>query len=140
MKRALSAAVGASIIAAAAITFTVFSQDSDAEKSRIFLSGYGWETKLKPYSSEKVKIPNEFDEVYKNYNIIQKDAGLDLEPYRGMSGTRYTFIVTNYPYDTGETVYANIICIKGEPIAGDIMTVSIHGFMHSLKMPEQPTT
>ena len=132
MKRIFSAAICAVIIGAAAITFTVFSQESDSEKSRIFLAGYGWETAQEQVSSEKINIPAEFDEVYKSYNIIQFEAGLDLEPYRGMSGVRYTFIVTNYPYDTGETVYANIICIHGEPVAGDIMTVSIHGFMHSL--------
>lgn len=135
MNRALSAALSTALIGAAVLTFTVFSQDSDIEKSLVFLRGYGWEAEDKPYSSEKVNIPTEFDEVYKNYNIIQNDAGLDLEPYRGMSGVRYTFIITNYPYDTGETVYADIICISGEPVAGDIMTVSIHGFMHSLKMP-----
>lgn len=132
MKHSLSAMLGAVIIGMTIFTFTVFSQDSDIEKSRAFLSSYGWETEQIPDSSEKVNIPAEFDEIYKNYNIIQNDAGLDLEPYRGTSGTRYTFIVTNYPYDTGETVYADIICINGEPVAGDIMTVSINGFMHSL--------
>lgn len=137
MKRIFSAAICAAIIGAVAVTFTVFSQESDSEKSRIFLAGYGWETAQEQVSSEKINIPAEFDEVYKSYNIIQLEAGLDLEPYRGMSGVRYTFIVTNYPYDAGETVYANIICINGEPVAGDIMTVSIHGFMHSLKIPEK---
>ena len=42
------------------------------------------------------------------------------------------YSVVNYPIDTGETVYANVICIDGKPVAGDVMTVGINGFMHSL--------
>ena len=87
--------------------------------------------------SEKIHIPEVFDEVYKGYNKIQSDAGLDIEPYRGKEAVRYTFEILNYPYNVGEKVYANVICVKGEPVAGDVMTVSVNGFMHSLKMPKQ---
>ncbi|MGN1116805.1 MAG: DUF4830 domain-containing protein [Candidatus Ornithomonoglobus sp.] len=102
------------------------------EKSIEFLDSYGWSVGEKPVEKAEVNIPQEFDEVYKSYNIIQKQAGLDLTKYKGMNGTRYTFIVTNYPADVGEPVRANVICIEGVPVAGDIMTVSINGFMHSL--------
>lgn len=119
-----------------AVTFTVFSKEGEISECVVFLNGFGWETDDKPSDSSDVFIPYEFDNVYKNYNIIQNDAGLDLTPYRGMKGVRYTFVVNNYPYDAGETVYANVICVDGKPVAGDIMTVSLRGFMHSLKYPE----
>ncbi|MGN0182084.1 MAG: DUF4830 domain-containing protein [Candidatus Ornithomonoglobus sp.] len=115
-----------------AAAFCVFADESDIDKSIEFLDSYGWSVVEKPVEEAEVKIPAEFDEVYKSYNIIQNEAGLDLMPYRGMRGTRYTFIVTNYPVDVGEPVRANVICIEGIPVAGDIMTVSVNGFMHSL--------
>ncbi len=126
-----------SILAAAAASYTVFSQDSDADKCVGFLLGYGWEVESDPCSRSDVNIPAVFDEVYKSYNTMQLEAGLDLTPYAGMSGTRYTFLITNYPVDAGENVYADIICVNGEPVAGDIMTVSVNGFMHSLKRNDQ---
>lgn len=120
------------IIAVFAI-FCVFGKAGEANLCREFLNGYGWETEETAKESQEITIPKEFDEVYKNYNILQNEAGLDLLPYCGRSGTRYTYVVTNYPLDVGETVYANVICIDGQPVAGDIMTVSLSGFMHSLK-------
>ncbi len=119
-------------ITAIAAAFCVFADESDIDKSIGFLADYGWTVEEKPVEESEVNIPQVFDEVYKSYNIIQQQAGLDLTQYSGMSGIRYTFIVTNYPVDVGEPVRANVICIKGAPVAGDIMTVSINGFMHSL--------
>ena len=37
---------------------------------------------------------------------------------------------------TEAQVRANVITVRGKPVAGDIMTVSIDGFMHSLLYPE----
>ena len=45
-------------------------------------------------------------------------------------------IVENYPKDVGEEVRANVICINNEPVGGDIMTVSIRGFIHSLNFDD----
>lgn len=118
-----------------AVTFTVFSQDSDTSKCRELLKNYGWTCKANPCEKENINIPAEFDEVYKSYEIMQQEASLDLEPYKGMSGVRYTFEITNYPVDVGETVYANVIIVNGTAVAGDIMTRSVNGFMHSLKFP-----
>lgn len=137
MIRLRYAAVICIIILLAIVTFTVFSKESEISRCILFLSEYGWETENEPNDFSDVNIPYEFDNVYKNYNIIQNDAGLDLTPYRGMKGVRYTFLVKNYPYDVGENVYANVLCVDGNPVAGDIMTVSLRGFMHSLKYPEE---
>lgn len=112
--------------------FTVYGDRNDVSVVCEFLKSYGWEVEKKPTDIEDVNIPTEFDEVYKNYNKIQEKSQLDLSPYKGMKGTRYTFIVKNYPLDVGETVYANVIVIDSKPVAGDIMTVSLNGFMHSL--------
>ena len=102
---------------------------------RDFLASYGWQTEAEPEGIYEVYIPQEFDVIYSNYNVLQKEAGLDLLPYRGMRGARYSFVITNYTFETGEPVYADVLTVDGKPVAGDIMTVSIDGFMHSLMMP-----
>lgn len=100
-----------------------------------FLGTYGWECEAKYTDKSEVIIPGPFDLVYENYNEIQLEAGLDLRNYMGKKCTRYTYVITNYPKDTGETVYANVIVCMGKCIGGDICTVSLGGFMHSLKYP-----
>lgn len=135
MSKSKSVLLIAAITAFIAVTFTVFSQESDTAKCREFLKSYGWSCKANPCEKENILIPAEFDEVYKSYNNMQLEASLDLTPYKGMSGIRYTYEITNYPIDVGETVYANVICINGNAVAGDIMTRSMSGFMHSLIFP-----
>ena len=93
--------------------------------------------KKKPLEKIDVIIPKEFDEVYENYNKIQLEAGLNLEKYKGKKGTRYTYEVTNYPENLSDTVRANIIIIDNTPVAGDIMTTNINGFMHSLYLNDK---
>lgn len=115
-----------------AIGYTVAGNADEIEIAHDFLKAYGWETEKRPADTEEVIIPAEFCEVYKSYNKLQNKAQLDLLPYRGMQGRRYTFIVKNYPLDVGETVYANVILIDKKAVAGDIMTVSLNGFMHAL--------
>lgn len=123
------------IIIFTTLAFILFASGADNNANIEFLKSYGWEVDTKPIDEAEVIIPNPFDLVYENYNKLQLEAGLDLEPYKGMHGKRYTYTVTNYPEDVGEEVRANVICIDGEAVAGDIMTVSLRGFMHSLKYP-----
>lgn len=124
------------IIIATAIVFAVFASGEADTKNIEFLRGYGWIVRAKAIEKENIIIPDPFDLVYENYNKIQIKAGLDLRPYKGMKGERYTYAVENYPKDVGEEVRANIICVNGEPVGGDIMTVSLHGFMHSLNFED----
>ena len=114
------------------ITFIFLRFHRDSKAASSFLGTYGWEVSGQPTESEDVTIPDEFDDVYISYNQLQKDAGLDLTPYRGRKGTRYTFSVTNYPDENVSDVRANVIVISGVPVAGDISTVAFDGFMHSL--------
>lgn len=132
-----SAVIAGAAGLAAVTAMCVFAKNSEVDSCREFLSRYGWEVNGSPCETEKVYIPAEFDNIYENYNVLQLDAGLDLKPCRGKNGTRYTFEVTNYPYDAGEKVYADVIVIDGKPAGGDIKTNSMAGFMHSLRMRGQ---
>lgn len=124
------------IIIVTTLMFVLFASGETDTNNIVFLKGYGWEVRTKSVEKEGIIIPKPFDRVYENYNDIQLKAGLDLRPYMGMKGVRYTYIVENYPKDVGEEVRANVICINNEPVGGDIMTVSIRGFIHSLNFDD----
>ena len=124
------------IIIVTTLMFVLFASGETDTNNIVFLKGYGWEVRTKSVEKEDIIIPKPFDRVYENYNDIQLKAGLDLRPYMGMKGVRYTYIVENYPKDFGEEVRANVICINNEPVGGDIMTVSIRGFIHSLNFDD----
>lgn len=124
------------IIIVTTLMFVLFASGETDTNNIVLLKGYGWEVRTKSVEKEDIIIPKPFDRVYENYNDIQLKAGLDLRPYMGMKGVRYTYIVENYPKDVGEEVRANVICINNEPVGGDIMTVSIRGFIHSLNFDD----
>lgn len=99
--------------------------------ARSFLHNYGWETGQKPLETVQVDIPTAWDNVYNQYNEIQKEAGFDLSPYKGQKVDRCTFAVTNF--DGEENVRANVYVSRGKVIGGDLSTVSISGFMLPLE-------
>lgn len=109
----------------------VFANDENTENIN-FLKNYGWTVEPNLHECETITIPQEFDDVYNNYNELQKISGLDLSLYKGCAAKRYTYIVTNFPHKTDDTVYANVLCVNNKPVAGDVMTVRLDGFMYSL--------
>ena len=135
-RKAMMYFISVVIIIVTTLMFVLFASGETDTKNIVFLKGYGWEVRTKSVEKEDIIIPKPFDRVYENYNDIQLKAGLDLRPYMGMKGVRYTYIVENYPKDVGEEVRANVICINNEPVGGDIMTVSIRGFIHSLNFDD----
>lgn len=124
-RKAMMYFISVVIIIVTTLMFVLFASGETDTNNIVFLKGYGWEVRTKSVEKEDIIIPKPFDRVYENYNDIQLKAGLDLRPYMGMKGVRYTYIVENYPKDVGEEVRANVICINNEPVGGDIMTVSI---------------
>ncbi len=73
----------------------------------------------------EVTIPKTFGDVYNNYNALQSQAGFDLEDYKGISVTKYTYKAL----DRGDNVYVNMLCYKGRVIGGDISSAELGGFM-----------
>ncbi len=124
------------VIIATTLAFVLFASGESDVKNIEFLKNYGWETDTRAVEREEITIPCPLDRVYENYNEIQLRAGLDISRYAGKDAVRFTYIVKNYPCDVGEEVRANVICVGGEPVAGDIMTVSVNGFMHSLRFDD----
>lgn len=103
-----------------------------------FLSGFGWEVSAEPLECVSVIIPQQFGDVYRNYNELQTAQGFDLTRHRGKQVTRYTYVVLNYP-GQAEYIRANLLVLDDEIIAGDICSVyAKNGFMHGLQLPQQP--
>ncbi len=128
----LYAAAVAAVMAVAAV-YTAFADSGGQNVRNIeFLASYGWETGGRYIEKEKVVLPKNLDAVYENYNRLQKEAGLDIEPYLGQECVRYTYEVKNYPDKSETGVRANLLCCGEVIIAGDIMTTRLDGFMISL--------
>lgn len=108
--------------------FIFFSTDINSKNER-FLASLGIKAEPAPVSFEEITIPEEFDTVYKNYNFLQIQAGFDLTEHRGKTAVRYTYKIVDFPQSGGRDVYANIICLDGKPIGGDICCPAIDGFM-----------
>lgn len=102
-----------------------------------YLQTFGWEVSGNPVEVVSVVIPEEFDNTYTEYNALQISQGFDLSGYKGDSGTRYTYAISNYPNDTAADVFANVIVIGDQIVAADVSSVSAGGFMHTLQMPEK---
>lgn len=99
-----------------------------------FLEYFGWKVVIDPTEVAEVEIPSEFDEVYQNYNSIQKQQGMDLETYKGKTVQRYAYLVTNYP-DGKTNVFAHLLICDNLIIGGDVSSSELDGFMHGFIKP-----
>ena len=92
-----------------------------------FLAQYGWEVEEEPVEIRDVTIPEEFDQVYQQYNGVQKSQGMDLTPYAGKNCRQWIYQVNNYPEEG--TVRATILVYEGQIIGGDISSTELDGFL-----------
>ena len=135
MKKMVFLSIILAIILVITFSFLVFASDTNA-KNIEFISQYGWKVSENPIEIVKVTLPPKDDPQYLNYQALQIEAGLSLEKYHEKTLTRYTYTVLNYPKKTKEPVRLNLLVYDGLQIAGDVMTVSSDGFMHSLIFPK----
>ena len=99
-----------------------------------YLESFGWQVSQDPIDQQDIIIPKEFNDVYTQYNEIQKAQGFDLQKYGGLEAVRYTYQVTNHPTEEG-TVVADIIVYRNQVIAGDIQCLASDGAMSGLAFP-----
>lgn len=114
----------------------------NAEQRAAFLSQFGWKFSPDPVEVTEIIIPSDFSTGYTEYAEMNKAAGFDLEPYKGMRAKRWTYDILNYPGYENKTGYvqANILVFDGRVIGGDICSLEQGGFMHSFALPEAPET
>ena len=110
-------------------------KDNDARVE--YLRSYGWEVEKEAEAIEEIVIPEEFSDVFRKYNEIQKAQGFDLEKQKGQRVKRYTYVVTNYP-DEPDYVRANLFICKEKVVAADICSLKVEGgFLHGLELPSE---
>ena len=110
-------------------TFSPVAAADDTERIG-FLRDLGYEVTPQALEVREVLIPDEFDEVFQQYNEIQAAAGMDLEPYHGKRVKCWTYEVVNHP--SGEEVRAHLYVYKDKIVGGDISSTALDGFMHGL--------
>ncbi|MGN0468926.1 MAG: DUF4830 domain-containing protein [Acutalibacteraceae bacterium] len=105
---------------------------ADNKERVAFFSQFGWEINEEPSEVKEVVIPTEFDEVYQNYNEIQKKQGLDLEKYKGARVKMWSYEILNYPgYENSPgVIHGNILVYNDTVIGGDVSSTELGGFMH----------
>lgn len=103
----------------------------DEEAVALFQS-LGYEIKVPPQEIKQMKLPETMDNIYEDYNQLQKQAGYDITPYLGKLVVRKTYLITNYSESDQINVVGNLFIYDNKVIAGDITNVAINGFMHPL--------
>lgn len=132
------------VLAVAAIlvllTIAIGSSSGSSKDARVgsaddvadFLEGLGWTVDEMSAVKKEVVIPQEFSEIYEEYNSLQKAQGYDLFNYSGEQVTIFTFSVTNYSSYSGKVV-ADVYVLDGKVIGGDVHSLELDGFMHGLR-------
>lgn len=96
----------------------LYSMSGNAERVE-FLNRQGYIVKPDPVNRSEVTIPSEFNDVYSEYVSLQKQQGLDLEPYKGEKATVFTYAVLNYP-EYPENVFADLLIANDRLIACEL--------------------
>ena len=111
---------------------------SNSAERTAFLAQFGWKISDEPVEISEVIIPEDFDAGYAEYAGMNKEQGLDLEPYKGLRAKRWTYDVLNYPglENLTGTVQANLLIYEGRVIGGDICSLEQGGFIHGFEFPE----
>lgn len=114
----------------------------NAAERTAFLSQFGWKISDDPVEVSEVIIPEDFDTGYIEYAEMNKEQGLDLEPYKGLRAKRWTYDVLNYPglENKAGIVQANLLVYKGRIIGGDICSLEQNGFIKNFDFPAEPIT
>ena len=121
----------AAILAAIIIVFLIFGQfvsakakniDGSTNAKRIeYIKSLGIEPDDTNVSSKQITIPQDFGEVYTEYNRLQKKAGFDLSHYKGENAAVYTYGLS------GSNRELHLIVCDDRIIGGDIADINVDG-------------
>ncbi len=95
-----------------------------------FLHDLGWVTSESAIDVRSVIIPEEWNDVYSQYNELQLEQGLDLSGYKGCAVEIYTYEIYNYGEE--DNIVVNLMICDGVLIAGDVCCTELGGFMQGL--------
>lgn len=118
----------------AAVSLPLQSQKVSSNDDRVqYLLACGWEVEEEPEAIEEIVVPEDFNDIFQQYNQLQQDQGFDLERQKGQRLKRYTYVVLNYPNEP-DYVRANLLICKSKVVGGDICSLRVQGgFLHGLR-------
>lgn len=93
-----------------------------------YIQSFGWEPGITHISVENVRIPTDFDDVYEEYNALQRQQGFDLRRYRAHTVKRFTYELS----DTMAPLNAELLVENGVIIGADIVSPTAGGFQGAL--------
>lgn len=116
------------IFEAAAIGNKNHSKYSAENNGLVFLQKHGVSVDESTLTIDEIKLPSEFNDIYENYNNLQKRAGFDISLYRGKTVKKLSYRVKGYD----EVVFVNLLVFDNKIIGGDISSTALDGFMKPL--------
>ncbi len=115
---------------------TVYTLKTEAQRQD-FMKSMGWKVSEEYTECKVITIPEDFNDVYKKYNELQKKQGFDLEKYKGKTVEVYTYQVLNYKgHEEKDCMICNLMICDGVLIGGDVCCTELDGFIQGLKNPE----
>lgn len=103
------------------------SVDGSTNHNRVmYLESLGLMVDDSNVSFREIVIPETFNEIYKEYNSLQKEAGFNLAYFKNRTATLYTYDLYN------KQEQAHLIVYKNEIIGGDIADMNVNGGMRPL--------
>ena len=95
------------------------SLSAETEEQRLqLLTELGYETDGESPEVREVRIPDEPDRAFTQYNTLQQQSGMNLEQYMGKRVKVYTYGILNST--DGGAAQANVYVYKGKAVAGDV--------------------
>ncbi len=105
----------------------------ETPESRLaFLAGCGYDAVVEPVSVQDVRVPEEWNEAYRQYNALQKSQGFDLSRYKGKTLTQYVYEIANYPESNGDRVTATLLLYKNKLVGADLSRGGTDSFLRPL--------
>ena len=101
-------------------------KNSDKER-RIFIESFGHTLNdLKP-TVDRITIPSEFNNTYKQFEELQNKMGLSLEKFKGKTVNKYTYTLAD------NVTYAELYMYKDYVVAGAIVNPDLkEGYIKAL--------
>ncbi len=126
---AIIAIIGAAGADDASAVLGGYTAEAADEAGRVaFLEQFGWEVEPEPVKVREVRLPEQPDDRFAEYNALQVRQGFDLTGFLGKRVKLWTYSVTNYP--AGGSAVANLLILDGRVIGGDISSTKVDGFSH----------
>ncbi len=97
----------------------------------MFINSLGYKIDESFSETKEILIPENFNEVFSNYNEIQNEAGYNLENYKGCPAFLHKYKLLD------ENKYINLIIYNGEVIGGDVSSPQINGEILPLKNKDE---